>query len=68
MKSLKDFNNERREVWHTSSTNEPVGNDIECPECGEELFDSNPDLTLTSYPTQKNVHCDKCHYTGYRIK
>jgi len=42
-------------------------NGIACPKCGEELYDSNPMCTLTSMPAQKNVHCSKCDYVGYRI-
>ena len=44
----------------------PVKNGIECPICKEELWDTNPMLILTSSPAQKNVHCDKCGYRGYR--
>ena len=39
----------------------------DCPECGEELMDSNPNMTLTSYPAKKSIHCSKCTYQGYRI-
>jgi predicted RNA-binding Zn-ribbon protein involved in translation (DUF1610 family) len=48
-------------------SNEPKPNGIACPKCGEELMDTNPNMTLTSHPAQKNVHCPKCGYTGYRI-
>jgi len=47
--------------------NNPELNGIACPKCGEELFDSNPMITLTSYPAQKKVHCSKCDYVGYRF-
>lgn len=42
-------------------------NGIACPNCNSELTDSSPDMTLTSHPPQKNVHCDSCGYKGYRI-
>lgn len=45
----------------------PLKNGIACPKCGEELLDSNPNMTLTSYPPKKNIHCEKCDYRGYRI-
>jgi DNA-directed RNA polymerase subunit RPC12/RpoP len=48
-------------------SNEPKPNGIACTKCGNELMDSNPMMTLTSHPAQKNVHCPKCGYTGYRI-
>lgn len=47
--------------------NSPRLNGIACPACGAELYDSNPMITLTSMPLQKNVHCSKCDYIGYRI-
>ena len=49
--------------------NAPRLNGIACPKCGSELFDSNPNITLTSFPAQKNTHCssEKCDYTGYRF-
>jgi len=45
----------------------PQPNGIACPNCSEELMDSNPMVTLTSHPAQKNVHCSSCDYVGYRI-
>ena len=43
----------------------PVKNGIECPECGDELYDTNPSVVLTSNPPQYSIHCD-CGYRGYR--
>jgi hypothetical protein len=48
-------------------SNLPRPNGIACPECGEELLDSNPNMTLTSNPAKKSIHCSKCKYNGYRI-
>jgi hypothetical protein len=48
-------------------SSEPKRNGIACPKCGNELMDSNPMATLTSHPAQKDVHCSKCEYKGYRI-
>jgi DNA-directed RNA polymerase subunit RPC12/RpoP len=65
--SLDEHNSE---AWATQTgwfSNEPKPNGIACSECGEELMDSNPNETLTSYPAQKNVHCPKCGTRGYRI-
>lgn len=42
-------------------------NGFSCPECGEELMDSDPNKILMSYPAKKAVHCSKCKYKGYRF-
>jgi len=42
----KAFNNQSYEM-------RPVKNGIGCPKCKEELYDTNPMLTLTSNPPQK---------------
>jgi len=47
--------------------NSPRLNGIACPKCGEELYDSNPMVTLASYPPKKNIKCSKCDYVGYRL-
>jgi uncharacterized protein with PIN domain len=65
--SLEEHNAKGRAASTSMFSNEPQPNGIACPECGEELMDSNPMMTLTSMPAQKNVHCPKCKYTGYRI-
>lgn len=68
LKPLNDHNGERMIYYYGSSKlGQPKLNGIACPKCGEELIDSNPMETLTSYPPQKNVNCSKCEYVGYRI-
>ncbi len=66
LKSLIDHNAEARQSQSYYFGNGPVKNGIACPDCGEELFDTNPMLTLTTHPAQKKVHCT-CGYSGYRI-
>jgi hypothetical protein len=67
LKSL-DEHNTTAIAWNSSLyENTPVPNGIACPKCGEELMDSNPMITLTSHPAQKNTHCLSCEYVGYRI-
>ena len=44
----------------------PVKNGIACPNCGEELYDSDPMVVLTSYPPQKSIKCKNCNYHGFR--
>lgn len=41
-------------------------NGISCPTCSSELYDSNPNITLTSNPPKKDIHC-QCGYKGYRV-
>lgn len=67
LKSLKEHNDEAMRNAYAFSSNTPKLNGIECPECGEELMDSNPMMTLTSFPAQKEVRCSKCDYKGYRF-
>lgn len=69
MKTLAEHNKERTEAYDTArkKRQEPCANGIACPECGEELWDSNPMLTRSSSPPKKDVHCPKCDYRGYRV-
>ena len=67
LKNLDEHNNEYRQYHASMYDNRPQKNGIECPNCKSELLDSNPFITLTSDPPQKNVHCDECGYKGYRI-
>lgn len=66
LKTLDEHNTEYRSYHTALYDNRPQKNGIACPECGSELWDSNPFMTLTSNPPKKSVHCD-CGYTGYRI-
>lgn len=58
---------EHNRIRHSFHSNDPIKNGIACPKCGNELLDSNPMMTLTSYPPQKSTHCNSCDYTGYRL-
>jgi DNA-directed RNA polymerase subunit RPC12/RpoP len=46
---------------------EKVGTGIQCPQCGDELLETNPGTLLMSNPPQKNVHCPTCKYKSYII-
>jgi hypothetical protein len=68
LKALDEHNAER--ISHTTQTSmwgNPTPNGIACPNCWEELYDSQPNVTLTPHPAQKNVHCEGCGYKGYRL-
>ncbi len=68
IKSLKEFQEEKwKEHRKRQYSNNPHQNGIACPECGKELWDSCPSITLTSNPPQRNIHCVNCGYKGYRL-
>lgn len=67
LKDLNEHNAQASSLQWAMLDDSPVLNGIACPQCGEEMFDSSPMTTLTSMPAQKNVHCSKCDYVGYRI-
>jgi hypothetical protein len=67
LKTLAEHNAIAGSSQFSMNNNNPIPNGIACPKCGEELMDSNPMLTLTSFPAQKNVNCSKCDYVGYRV-
>lgn len=66
LKTLEEHNAERWNYQVDMNSNRPQKNGIACPKCGNEMWNSTPMVTLTSFPSQKNVHCD-CGYKGYRI-
>ena len=67
LKTLDEHNSTNMQSHFSLNDNKPIKNGIECPDCGEELYDSNPMVTLTSMPPKKNISCKNCGYTGYRI-
>ncbi len=67
LKNLAEHNSMSREFHWEMNNNDPRLNGIACSECKAELYDSSPMITLTSNPPQKNIHCSKCDYIGYRI-
>lgn len=68
MKTLAEFNRMARERYRASDDlAKPHKNGIACPQCGQELWDIAPMLTLTSNPPQKDIACQGCGYRGYRI-
>jgi len=67
LKTLNQNNLERMSSHGYYFGNTPIKNGIECPNCKEELYDSRPLVTLASYPSKKDIHCEKCGYKGYRI-
>lgn len=76
MKTLEEHNAERRKQvesgqWkppEIDNKSEPHPNNIACPRCGAELWDSSPGIVLLSYPGQVEVLCPSCGYRGRRIE
>lgn len=60
--SLKDWNDKCLKPTSTPKD----WNGIACPLCGEELYDSSPEMIMTSSPAQTEIKCNKCLYTGRR--
>lgn len=67
LKNLDEHNAQQGSMHWELNSNQPRLNGIACPKCGEELYDFNPMVTLTSIPPKKDVNCSKCDYIGYRI-
>jgi hypothetical protein len=67
MKSLEEHNQERSIAYQDIFDSKPTPNGIECPECKGELYDTQPNMVLASYPPMKNVGCLRCKYSGYRV-
>jgi hypothetical protein len=67
LESLNDHNArvQRQWAWNTLVQSRPNG--IACPECGEELMDTNPNEMLLTAPPQFRVHCPSCEYSGTRF-
>jgi DNA-directed RNA polymerase subunit RPC12/RpoP len=60
--SLKEHNNRFNDFIYE---NVKCGNGIACPNCNEELMDSD-NYILTSNPPQRNVKCTKCDFKSFR--
>jgi transcription elongation factor Elf1 len=67
MKTLSQHNQERERMREAFNRQKQRPNDIECPKCGRELVDIDPNVTLTCDPPQKAIKCLSCGYSGYRL-
>ena len=66
LKTLDEFN-KSREGYIRSNYGMRKRNGIKCPQCEEELFDTHPNIILSSLPPQKSIHCATCGWQGYRL-
>jgi DNA-directed RNA polymerase subunit RPC12/RpoP len=69
MKKLKTLeeHNKKHFPLYTFDLSKPLKNGIACPKCGDELIDSTPMSILASNPPKKDIKCESCDYSGYRI-
>jgi len=42
-------------------------NSIECPICGEELWDDDPRFIVATFPPKRKVFCKSCDFVGYKL-
>jgi len=63
--SLEDHD-KHHSIRSMKTADKPKLNGIACPICGKELYDTCPNVTLTSYPPKKSIHCD-CGWYGFRL-
>ena len=79
MKSLKEFNEERKKFWDAVADISIKGNDIQCLSCGKEMFDIveiNGKMTeifavlginTPSWPPTVDIVCNNCGYKDIRL-
>ena len=64
-KSLKSLEQHNNEAYNTFAAVNNLNSGFACPKCGEELYYSNPNFMLTTYPPKRGVQCNKCNHTDY---
>jgi rRNA maturation protein Nop10 len=62
LKSLEEHNNK---AYNNFAAVNNLNSGFACPKCGEELYYSNPNFMLTTYPPKRGVQCNKCNHTDY---
>jgi len=62
LKSLEEHNNK---AYNTFAAVNNLNSGFACPKCGEELYYSNPNFMLTTYPPKRSVQCNKCNHTDH---
>lgn len=65
LKTLAEHNSQARTRYYANRL--VVRNGIACPKCGSELYDNEPNVTLTTDPPETRVKCTKCDYQGMRV-
>ena len=64
-----DEHNEKAQALHDASRLNlgPRPNGLACPQCGSELADSNPWMSMMSNPPKYAVECSHCSFRGTRL-
>lgn len=65
LKDLEEYNIERAKLYHVDYS--PKRNGIACPNCGKELYDTEPYSLLMSNPPRYSIICQSCNFKGSRI-
>ena len=63
---LDDYNREKMKEKYPFLTEDSWAN-VECNECGAEMYYPEPHTILPSLPLQKRVKCPKCGEMGYKV-
>ena len=61
LKTIEEYNQEKTQLRNFQIN---PGTGVQCPQCGEELVESNPNHILLTYPARKAVHCPTCKYSN----
>lgn len=65
LRSIESWQEYRRKEHELLDFNRyrPRPNGIACPKCSAEMVDTSPNISLTSNPPQKYVHCPACEFS-----
>lgn len=64
MRTLNEWNDNQSKKYKGSQ----IGpNGIQCPICGEEMYDGDPRMIVATYPPKRKVYCKSCKHEDYRI-
>jgi DNA-directed RNA polymerase subunit M/transcription elongation factor TFIIS len=64
-KTLKSLEEHNKKAYNTFAAVNSLNSGFACPKCGEELYYSNPNVMLATYPPKRSVQCNKCNHTDY---
>ncbi len=64
---MNKFDKESLSFYSQDDTNNGIPNGYLCPDCQNELVDTNPLVTILDKQSKKEIGCNKCGYTGYRV-
>jgi len=64
MKTLNEWNTERAKKYEGLHIQL---NGIQCPICGEEMWDGDPRMIIATCPPQRRVFCKECGHKDYKV-